>query len=57
MSKYFLKKKSSLFLSLLILVVFIFNAGTFAAASKNPMEQLQQSVGEILKILQSEVLR
>jgi phospholipid transport system substrate-binding protein len=57
MNKYFLKKKASLLLSLFILVVFIFNAGTFAAASRNPMEQLQQSVGEILKILRSEELK
>lgn len=57
MSKYFLQNKSTLLLSLVILIVLIFNSGAFATASMNPMEQLQQSVDEILKILQSEELK
>ena len=57
MSKYFLQNKSALLLALVILSVLILNSGAFAAASMNPMEQLQQSVNEILKILQSEELK
>ena len=54
---YYLQNKSALLLALVILSVLILNSGAFAAASMNPMEQLQQSVGEILKILRSEELK
>jgi phospholipid transport system substrate-binding protein len=57
MCKYFLQNKSVFLLPLVILIVFILNSGAFAAASKDPMEQLQQAVDEILQILQSEELK
>ena len=57
MSKYFLQNKSMFILSLVLQIVFIFHSGAFAAASTDPMEQLQQSVDEILQILQSEELK
>jgi len=57
MCKYFLQNKSVFLLPLVILIVFNLNSGAFASASKDPMEQLQQSVDEILQILQSDELK
>jgi len=57
MRKYFLQIKK-VFWGLLITLAFItFSATVFAAANADPMEQLQKSVDEILRILQSEELQ
>jgi phospholipid transport system substrate-binding protein len=42
---------------LLAVTVFIFGSGAYSAAIEGPMEQLQKSVDEILRILQSEELK
>ena len=57
MSKNFLQKKSLLVVIFLSLAVILFSSKTFAAASEGPMEQLQKSVDEILRILQAEALK
>ena len=57
MHKYLLKNKTISLVSLLILAILIFNSGTIATANTGPMEQLQKSVDEILKVLQSDELK
>jgi len=57
MGKYHLQNKSVLFVLLLALTSFIVCAGAVSAASNGPMEQLQKSVDEILRILQAETLQ
>lgn len=57
MGKYHLQNKSVLFVLLLALTSFIVCAGAVSAASNGPMEKLQKSVDEILRILQAETLQ
>lgn len=57
MGKYHLQNKSVLLLLLLALASFIVCAGAVSAASSGPMEQLQKTVDEILRILQAETLQ
>ena len=57
MGKYHLQNKSVLFVLLLALTSFIVCAGAVSAASSGPMEQLQKTVDEILRILQAETLQ
>ena len=57
MRKYLLKNKAMLPVLLLAVTVFIFGSGAYSAAIEGPMEQLQKSVDEILRILQSEELK
>jgi len=57
MCKYLLKNKAMLPVLLLAVTVFIFGSGAYSAAIEGPMEQLQKSVDEILRILQSEELK
>jgi len=46
-----------LLVPLLFLAVFTFGAGTYAAATEDPMQQLQKRVDEVLRILQSGELK
>jgi phospholipid transport system substrate-binding protein len=57
MHKYLLKNKTMPIVLLLILAIFTFSSGAFVAANTGPMEQLQKSVDEILKVLQSDELK
>jgi len=57
MRKYLLKNKAMLPVLFLAVTVFIFGSGAYSAAIEGPMEQLQKSVDEILRILQSEELK
>jgi len=57
MGRYLRQKKSILFALPLVLLLCVFRAGAFAAASEAPMEQLQKSVDEVLRILQEETLK
>ncbi|MCJ7808659.1 MAG: ABC transporter substrate-binding protein [Desulfobulbaceae bacterium] len=57
MGKYHLQNKSVLLVLLLALTSFIVCAGAVSAASNGPMEQLQKTVDEILRILQAETLQ
>lgn len=56
MCKHLLQNNSMRFV-LILAVLFILFSGTFSAATEGPMEQLQQSVNEILDILKSEDLK
>jgi phospholipid transport system substrate-binding protein len=57
MGKYLLQNKSILLVLMLLITVFFSGYGTCLAAAEDPMEQLQKSVDEILRILQSEDLK
>jgi phospholipid transport system substrate-binding protein len=57
MRKYLRQNKPVLIVQLLALMFFILVSGSFATAGSDPMDQLQKSVTEILKILQSEELK
>jgi len=57
MRKYLRQNKVMLLVPLLFLAVFTFGAGTYAAATEDPMQQLQKRVDEVLRILQSGELK
>jgi len=57
MRKHHLQDKLVLLVSFLLLTLFVFAGGSIAAASSGPMEQLQKSVDEILKILNTQELK
>jgi len=57
MRKYLRQNKVMLLVPLLFLAVFTFGAGTYAAATEDPMQQLQKKVDEVLRILQSGELK
>jgi phospholipid transport system substrate-binding protein len=57
MEKQLQQNKASLIVIFLTLIVFVTAQGIFASANAGPKEQLQKSVDEILKILQSEELK
>ena len=57
MRRDFLQNKAILPVLLLAVTVFILGTGTFSAAIEGPREQLQKSVDEVLRILQSEELK
>ena len=53
----YIQKKSVMIVLLLLASLLFPQAGIFASTNSEPMEQLQQSVDNILRILQSEELR
>ena len=57
MRKHHLQDKLVPLVSFLLLTLFVFAGGSIAAASSGPMEQLQKSVDEILKILNTQELK
>jgi len=57
MRTFILHQKSLIVVLLLALSVFIAGSGVLASAKDGPMDQLQASIDEILKILQSDELR
>jgi phospholipid transport system substrate-binding protein len=57
MKKHIFQQKSLILVLLLILPIVTFAAKGYATTKGGPMDQLQGSVGEILKILQSEELK
>ena len=57
MAQYIKQNKLVPFVLMMFLTILLFGSGIFAATNAGPMEQLQKSVDELLRILQSQELQ
>lgn len=57
MAQYIKKNKLAAVVLVVFLTIILFGSGIFAATNAGPMKQLQQSVDELLRILQSQELQ